>query len=171
MSEQRRPPQAAISPTSSSSYISSATDLPLPRHEVRVVDDADHEVGDRQEGRLQFRGPSATRGYLDNPEATEVLHAGDWLETGDLGYIASGEVYVTGRSKDLIIRAGRNLYPDEIEHAIADLDHVRKGWIAVFAVDDPKAATERLIVLAEPDWRTPTPRLGYGTKSQRWSPR
>lgn len=143
----------------------------MPRHEVRVVDDADHEVGDRQEGRLQFRGPSATRGYLDNPEATEVLHAGDWLETGDLGYIASGEVYVTGRSKDLIIRAGRNLYPDEIEHAIADLDHVRKGWIAVFAVDDPKAATERLIVLAEPDWRTPTPRLGYGTKSQRWSPR
>ena len=53
------------------------------------------------------------------------------------------------RSKDLIIRAGRNLYPDEIEHAIGDLDHVRKGRIAVFAVDDPKAATERLIVLAE----------------------
>jgi 1-acyl-sn-glycerol-3-phosphate acyltransferase len=121
----------------------------LPRHEVRVVDDANREVGDRQEGRLQFRGPSATKGYLDNPEATATLHAGDWLETGDLGYIASGEVYVTGRSKDLIIRAGRNLYPDEIEHAIADLDDVRKGRVAVFAVDDPEAATERLIVLAE----------------------
>ena len=123
--------------------------LPLPRHELRVVDDANREVGDRQEGRLQFRGPSATIGYLDNPEATATLYADDWLETGDLGYIAAGEVYVTGRSKDLIIRAGRNLYPDEIEHAIGDLDHVRKGRIAVFAVDDPKAATERLIVLAE----------------------
>ncbi|MDH3659905.1 MAG: AMP-binding protein [Alphaproteobacteria bacterium] len=123
--------------------------LPLPRHEVRVVDDANREVGDRQEGRLQFRGPSATLGYLDNPEATEVLHVGDWLETGDLGYIASGEIYMTGRSKDIIIRAGRNLYPDEIEHAIADLDHVRKGRVAVFAVDDPEAATERLVVLAE----------------------
>ena len=123
--------------------------LPLPRHEVRVVDDANRELGDRQEGRLQFRGPSATRGYLDNPEATEALHAGNWLETGDLGYVAAGELYVTGRSKDLIIRAGRNLYPDEIEYAIGDLDDVRKGRVAVFAVDDPKAATERLIVLAE----------------------
>lgn len=123
--------------------------LPLPGHEVRVVDHADREVGDRQEGRLQFRGPSATEGYLRNPAASASLHAGDWMESGDLGYIAAGELYLTGRSKDLIIRAGRNLYPDEVENAVGDLDGVRKGRVAVFASPDPAAATERLIVLAE----------------------
>jgi 1-acyl-sn-glycerol-3-phosphate acyltransferase len=134
--------------------------LPLPNHEVRVVDGANRELGDRQEGRLQFRGPSATSGYLDNPKATGALHAGDWLETGDLGYIAAGEIYVTGRSKDLIIRAGRNLYPDEIEYAIGDVDHIRKGRVAVFAVDDPGAATERLIVLAETRLEDPDLKAG-----------
>lgn len=123
--------------------------IPIPGHEVRVVDSAGRELGDRQEGRIQFRGPSATQGYLNAPEKTAELFQGDWLDSGDRGYMVEGELYVTGRIKDIVIRAGANLYPDEIEEAVGNLDRIRKGQVAVFASDDPSTGSERLIVLAE----------------------
>ncbi len=123
--------------------------LPLPGYEVRVVDDTDHEQPDRTEGHIQFQGPSVTSGYFRNPEATHELFHGDWLDTGDLGYVADGELYVTGREKDLIVRAGRNLHPDELEAAVGQLPGVRKGCVAVFGVPDEATGTERLVVVAE----------------------
>ncbi|MGE0196370.1 MAG: AMP-binding protein, partial [Methylocystis sp.] len=122
---------------------------PLPHHEIRVVDDASRELPERHEGRVQFRGPSATRGYFRNPEKTAKLFDGDWLETGDRGYIAGGDVFITGRIKDLIKRAGRNIYPHELEEAVGALEGTRKGCVAVFPAIDARAGTERLIVLAE----------------------
>jgi 1-acyl-sn-glycerol-3-phosphate acyltransferase len=132
--------------------------VPLPGHEIRVVDAAGRELGDRQEGSIQFRGPSATQGYLRAPEKTAALFHDGWLETGDKGYLAEGELYVTGRIKDIIIRAGRNLYPDEIEDAVGDLDGIRKGQVAVFASEDMRTASERLVVLAESRQRDPAKR-------------
>lgn len=122
---------------------------PMPGHQIRVVDDTGREVGERHQGRLQFRGPSSTSGYFHNPEKTRALFDGDWLETGDLAYIAGGDVYFTGRVKDMVIRAGRNIYPAEIESAVGDVDGVRKGCVAVFGAPDPRTGSERLIVLAE----------------------
>ncbi len=122
---------------------------PLPGHEIRVVDTAGREVAERREGRLQFRGPSATRGYFRNESQTRALFAGDWLESGDLAYLAGGEVHITGRTKDMIIRAGRNIYPHELEDAVGDLPGIRKGCIAVFGSFDRETRTERIIVLAE----------------------
>ena len=113
--------------------------FPLPRHQVRIVDETDRELPERQRGRLQFRGPSTTRGYFDNPEATRKLMHGDWLDSGDLAYIAGGEIYITGRIKDLIIRAGRNIFPDEIEGAVSEIDGIRRGRVAVFASADERA--------------------------------
>jgi acyl carrier protein len=126
-----------------------ACGLPLPGYEVRIVDDADRERADRTEGHIQFRGPSATSGYFRNPEATRRLFHGDWLDTGDLGYVADGDLYVTGRLKDLIIRAGRNLHPEEMEQVVGQVPGVRKGCVAVFGTPDPTAGTERLVVVAE----------------------
>ena len=122
---------------------------PLPGHEIRIVDSAGREVGERCEGRLQFRGPSTTRGYFRNEPKTRELFSGDWLESGDLAYLAGGEVHVTGRTKDLIIRAGRNIYPHELEDAVGDLPGIRKGCVAVFGSFDPETRTERVVVLAE----------------------
>jgi 1-acyl-sn-glycerol-3-phosphate acyltransferase len=122
---------------------------PLPGHEVRIVDATGYEVTERQEGRLEFRGPSATSGYFRNPKATADLFRGDWLDSGDLAYIAEGEVYLTGRAKDIIIRAGRNLYPHELEAAVGSLSGIRRGCVAVFGCLDPVSRTERLVVLAE----------------------
>ncbi|HEX9395127.1 MAG TPA: AMP-binding protein [Burkholderiales bacterium] len=118
-------------------------------HDLRVVDAAGLELPDRQEGLLQFRGPSATSGYYRNPEATRSLFAGEWVNTGDRAYLADGMVYITGREKDIIIRGGRNISPYELEHAVGDLAGVRRGCVAVFGSRDPAAGTERMVVLAE----------------------
>jgi 1-acyl-sn-glycerol-3-phosphate acyltransferase len=122
---------------------------PLPDHDLRIVDDRGREVGERVEGRVEFRGPSSTAGYFDNPGANAKLFDGEWLRTGDLGYLADGELYLTGREKDVIIRAGVNVHPQELETAIADLPGVRKGGVVVFAASDPASGTERLVVVAE----------------------
>lgn len=126
-----------------------ACGYPLPGHELRIVDESGNELGDRQEGRIEFRGPSSTSGYYRNPQATKELFHGSWLDAGDLGYTVDGELYVTGRVKDIIIRAGQNLYPQELEDAIGEIAGVRKGCVAVFASADVDSGTERLVILAE----------------------
>ena len=122
----------------------------LPNHEIRVVDSDGNHVADRCEGHVQFRGPSATAGYYRNPDATrELVRADGWLETGDLGYLIGGELFLTGRRKDLIIKAGRNLQPHEAEEVVASIHGVRKGCVAAFGVQDPARGTERFIIVAE----------------------
>lgn len=122
---------------------------PLPGHEIRIVDDAGHELGERREGRLEFRGPSTTAGYFSNEEKTRTLIRGGWLDSGDRAYMAGGDVFITGRVKDIIIRAGRHLYPQEIEQAAAAVSGVRKGAVAVFGTADRTSGTERVVVVAE----------------------
>lgn len=121
----------------------------LPGHEIRIVDDLGRELGDRQEGRLQFRGPSATRGYHRSPDKTAALFDGAWLESGDLAYTVAGDIFLTGRSKDIIIRAGRNIHPHEVEDALGEVAGLRKGCIAVIGSTDAASGTERVVVLAE----------------------
>ena len=122
---------------------------PLPGHEVRVVGDKGENLPERHVGLLEFRGPSATRGYHRNPEANESLFDRGWLNSGDYAYVAEGEIYITGRAKDLIIRGGRNFYPYDLELAVGELDGVRKGCVAVFGVADAAHGGERLVVVAE----------------------
>ncbi len=121
---------------------------PLPGHQFRVIDESGREVPERSQGRLQFTGPSSTVGYHENAQATRDLFDGDWLETGDLAYVAGGEVYPTGRIKDVIIRGGRNIHPHELEAAIGDLPGIRHGCVAVFAAAGPGQA-DKLVVVAE----------------------
>jgi len=127
--------------------------VPIPGFEVRTVDDGGRETPERTEGRLQFRGPSTTSGYYRDGAATAALFDGDWLESGDLAYIAGGELFVTGRVKDVVIRAGRNLYPYDFEQAAGDLEGVRRGCVALFSAHAPAgtaaAGTERLVAVVE----------------------
>ncbi|HSH29360.1 MAG TPA: AMP-binding protein [Thiohalobacter sp.] len=127
----------------------------LPDHAIRVVDDQDQPLPERVQGQIQFRGPSASAGYYRNPEATAELCRGDWRNTGDYGYLADAEIFITGRTKDVIIRAGRNLYPYELEQAVGDLEGIRKGSVAVFGASSTEEDTERLVVLAETRERDP----------------
>ncbi len=122
----------------------------LPGHQVRIVDDQGAEVAERVVGRLVFRGPSATAGYYGKPEATaEITLPGGWLDSGDLAYRAAGEIHVCGRRKDIVIKGGRNLVPQEIEEAAAAVDGVRRGCVAAFGVERDALGTEALVVVAE----------------------
>jgi 1-acyl-sn-glycerol-3-phosphate acyltransferase len=122
---------------------------PIDGHEVRIVDEADVELPERTEGRLQFKGPSSTRGYFRNEEKTKALFDGEWLESGDRAYIANGDVFITGRIKDIIIKAGRNIYPQELEELVGGVEGVRKGCVAAFPSTLGDTGTERLVLLVE----------------------
>jgi len=127
-----------------------ANGMPLPGHEIRIVDDQNRDVPERQQGRLLFRGPSKTSGYYRNPQATAAITTEDgWMDSGDLAYWAGGEIYVTGRIKDCIIKSGRNIIPQEVEAATAEVPGVRRGCIAAFGTVDKETGTERLVVVAE----------------------
>lgn len=122
---------------------------PLPGHQIRIVDGNGVELPERSEGHLQFSGPSTTSGYYRNLEETRRVLRDGWFDSLDFAYMAGGEVYLTGRAKDLIIRAGRNIYPYDVEAAVGNLPGLRKGCIAVFGSPDPATGTERLVVMAE----------------------
>jgi len=130
---------------------------PVPGHEVRIVvsseDGGGQEAGEREEGFLWFRGPSATGGYFQNEDATRDLFplgkAEGWLTSGDRAYRAEGEIFITGRTKEIILKAGRNIYPYEVEEVAARVTGVRKGCVAAFGVADAATGTERLVVTAE----------------------
>jgi 1-acyl-sn-glycerol-3-phosphate acyltransferase len=122
---------------------------PLPGHEIRVVDETRAALGQRALGRIQFRGPSVTAGYFRNPEATRAVFDGEWFDSGDYGYWADDELFITGRAKDLIIRGGRNITPQEAEEVAGAVDGIRKGCVAAFGVQDPSTGTERFVVVAE----------------------
>lgn len=130
----------------------------LTGYQIRILDEMGHELDDRREGRLQFRGPSATRGYFNNPAKTRALFDGEWLESGDLAYSAEGDIFITGRSKDIVIRAGRHIYPEEVEKAVGEIAGVRTGCVAVFGAADPQAGTERVVIVAETSETEPAAR-------------
>ena len=138
------------------SFVSSG--VPLPRHEVVIADEAGNPLPERVEGFLWFRGASATSGYYRNEEATEKLFAGGpahaegeypWVNSGDRAYQAEGEIYITGRVKDIIIKGGRNLYPHEVEELASRVDGIRKGCVVAFGLKGDDTGTEKLVIVAE----------------------
>jgi fatty-acyl-CoA synthase len=147
-------PENAANPSDDPNVISFVSvGPPVPRHEVRIANERGEEVGERVEGQLWFRGPSVTQGYYRNEAATTALlpqgAGAGWVNSGDRAYRAGGEIYITGRVKDIIIHAGHNLYPHEIEDAVARVPGVRKGCVVVFGAPDPATGTERLVIVAE----------------------
>ncbi len=117
---------------------------------MRIVDDEGGDLPERREGVLQFRGPSTMQGYYRNAAATEaVAKPGGWVDSGDRAFVADGEVFITGRVKDIVIRAGRNIYPHEAEEIAADVEGVRRGCVAAFGVRDERQGTEKLVVVVE----------------------
>jgi fatty-acyl-CoA synthase len=122
---------------------------PFAGHKLRIVDDAGQPLSDRQVGQIQLQGPSIMQGYWNDPERTgEVMRAG-WLSTGDLGYLADGELFVCGRIKDLIIIHGRNYHPQDIEWQASQVDGVRRGNVIAFGVQPPGLDREHVVVATE----------------------
>lgn len=116
--------------------------------EIRVVDPETGALrADREVGELQIRGTSVTTGYYRRPEATARAFDGDWFRTGDLAYLVEGELVLCGRIKDLIIVAGRNVHPEDVERSVADVEGVRPGNVIAFGVQGRRQ--EGVVVVAE----------------------
>jgi fatty-acyl-CoA synthase len=132
---------------------------PFPGHEIAIVSPDGRNLGEREVGEIWLRGPSVTAGYFGNPEATaeafvrtgpkpSVATDQVWLRTGDLGYRADGELYICGRSKDLIILNGKNYYPQDIERVVSKVEGIRDGQCVAFSRLDA-SGQEQAIVVAE----------------------
>lgn len=122
---------------------------PMPGYRIEIRNDAGNVLPDRTVGCVCLQGPSLMSGYFRDLPATRTVTTTDgWLDTGDMGYIADGELVITGRSKDLIIFNGRNIWPQDLEWAVERLDKVRPGEVAAFAVnvDDDR---ERVVLVIE----------------------
>ncbi|MGW2186189.1 amino acid adenylation domain-containing protein [Streptomyces sp. NPDC001719] len=120
--------------------------LPYPGFAMRVVDDQDQVVAEGTVGRLQVRGTTVTGGYHDNDKANAESFTPDgWFETGDLAFLRAGEMYITGRAKDVIIVNGVNHYSHEIETCVEELPSVVRSFTAAVAVrGDASASTDEL---------------------------
>ncbi|WP_334142717.1 AMP-binding protein [Rhabdothermincola sp.] len=122
---------------------------PLPGLEIRIADpDSGRPLAEREVGELEIRGTSVTPGYYRNPEATAAMFRDGWLRTGDLGYLVDGELVLCGRIKDVIIIGGRNIFPEDVERAVAEIDGVRAGNVIAFGVEGAKGK-EQMVVVAE----------------------
>ena len=124
---------------------------PFPLHELSIQDEAGRKLPERAVGEICFKGPSVAVGYWKNPEATRAAGMGPdgtgWLRTGDLGYLAKGELFISGRLKDILIVNGRNYHPQRIEWLVEEIPGVRKGSAVVFS--RPGKASEEVVVAAE----------------------
>jgi fatty-acyl-CoA synthase len=120
----------------------------LPGHEIEIRASDGAALPDREIGRIMFRGPSLMREYFGSREQTaRVLSEDGWLDTGDLGFFLDGSLVVTGRSKDLILANGRNIWPQDLEWLVEhDVEGVRNGDVAAVSVDDAEAETVVLLV-------------------------
>jgi acyl-CoA synthetase (AMP-forming)/AMP-acid ligase II len=120
---------------------------PIHGTEVRVVDDDGHVLEERRVGQLAIRGDCMLSGYYKRPDLLPFQDG--WYLTGDMGYLAREQVYIVGRSKDLIINAGKNIYPQDIEAIVNEVPGVRPGRAVAFGVPDEREGTELIAVVAE----------------------
>jgi acyl-CoA synthetase (AMP-forming)/AMP-acid ligase II len=123
---------------------------PYPSVEVRIAAADGRPLPERHVGEVVTRGPHIfTRGYYLHPELTAAARRDGWLLTGDLGYVADGQLYVCGRRKDLIILGGRNVHPEDVEAVANAIPGLGPGRAVAFAVDDERTGTDRAVLVCE----------------------
>ncbi len=125
-----------------------AVGRPISKTEVRIVD-GDAELPERHIGEIIVKSASLATGYDGHPEETAKTFRDGWLHTGDLGYLADGDLFVTGRKKELIIKGGQNLIPSVLEEIVAGLPGIREGAVAAVGVRSPELETEFCCIVAE----------------------
>jgi acyl-CoA synthetase (AMP-forming)/AMP-acid ligase II len=122
---------------------------PIPGTEVEVVDEHDQPVPERIVGRIRVRSDSLMSCYAGEPDATSETVVNGWLRTGDLGYVADGDLFISGRLKELIIAGGQNIFPSVVEEVAGQDPEVRSGCVAAVGIWSPALATEQIVVVCE----------------------
>jgi acyl-CoA synthetase (AMP-forming)/AMP-acid ligase II len=128
---------------------------PMAGTEISVVDEQRRDLPDRHVGEIALRSDCMLTGYYHRPDATAQAVQDGWYFTGDLGYMADGELYITGRKKDLIIVGGKNIYPQDIENVLNDVPGVHPGRTVAFGVMNEALGTEDIAVIGEVETEDP----------------
>jgi acyl-CoA synthetase (AMP-forming)/AMP-acid ligase II len=139
----------AVVPASDSARLCVSSGHVIPGCEVRIVDDAGIDVGDARVGEVAIRSIAMFDGYRNYPEKTAGVLRDGWYYSGDYGFRNGDDHYIVGRKKDLIIVAGNNIYPEDVEAAISGVDGVIPGRVIAFGEEDNALGSERLSVMAE----------------------
>ncbi len=129
---------------------------PIPNTRAQVVDEKGSPLPERHVGEIAIRSDCMLTGYYKRPDLQPFSHG--WYLTGDMGYMADGEIYIVGRKKDLIINAGKNVYPQDIEAIVNEVAGVHPGRAVVFGVPDQREGTELIAVVAEVETEDATER-------------
>ncbi len=119
----------------------------LPDHVIEIRDQDGNKLSDRQVGVIYVKGPSVMSHYFDNSEETENSLRDGWLNTGDIGFLVNGHVFITGREKDLIIVNGRNIWPQDIEHLAEEQPEIRTGDALAFSAPGFNCETTVVLVM------------------------
>ena len=122
---------------------------PIPNCDVIIVDDQRQPLPERHVGEIALKSDSMLTGYYKRQDATDAVMADGWYYTGDMGYLADGELYITGRKKDLIIVGGKNIYPQDLENLMNDIDGVHPGRVSAFGIYNEKLGTEDIAIVVE----------------------
>jgi acyl-CoA synthetase (AMP-forming)/AMP-acid ligase II len=124
---------------------------PIQNTQLRILDAKGRDLPERHIGEIAIYSDCMLSGYFRRPDLTEKAFLDGWYLSGDLGYLAGGELYITGRKKDLIIVGGKNIYPQDLERLANDIPGVHPGRVVAFGVFNPELGTEDVVVLVESD--------------------
>jgi acyl-CoA synthetase (AMP-forming)/AMP-acid ligase II len=128
---------------------------PLENAKLKIVDEAGHEMPERAIGEIAIQSDCMLSGYYNRPDLTEKALRDGWFLTGDYGYVSNGEVFVSGRKKDMIIVGGKNVYPQDLEALTYEVPGVHAGRSVAFGVFDEEQGTEAVVIIAEVDSEDP----------------
>ncbi len=128
---------------------------PIPGTQVRVVSQKGESLPDRHVGELALKSDCMLTGYYQRPDETVKAFLDGWFLTGDYGYMANGEVYISGRNKDLIIVGGKNIYPQDLETLAMEVAGVHPGRVTAFGLYSEDAGTEEVVIVAEVETQEP----------------
>jgi fatty-acyl-CoA synthase len=131
---------------------------PIPNTAVKVLNNKGQPLPERQVGEVALKSDCMLSGYYHRPDATEKAFIDGWYLTGDLGYLAEGELYITGRKKDLIIVGGKNIFPQDLEQLAYTVTGVHAGRASAFGIFNNVMGTEDVVMVAEVETQDPTER-------------
>ena len=122
---------------------------PLAGQRVRITDSSGQTLGEDEVGQIQVAGPCVMRGYFDDRPATESALADGWLRTGDLGFVSGDHLYVSGRTKDIVIKLGRNYYCDDLERTLEESPAGLANRAVAYAAANARSGTDDLVLFVE----------------------
>ena len=128
---------------------------PLPKTQIRIIDEARNEVPERVVGEIALKSETLMTAYFRRDDLTEDAFHDGWYLSGDLGYLVNGELYITGRKKEIIIVGGKNIYPQDLEALASEVDGIRPGRVVAFGLFNEQLGTEDVAVVAEEDVEDP----------------